>query len=101
MGLQKYRVDIEGEKQRNGGTPCYTSWMAGDTLALVRDCKVANARLSPRTVYVRGEADTAFSIPAACAYKGQTITGYLTSDDEGEYVFRVHTCELAKLTLTE
>lgn len=90
MGLQKYRADYPGDKQSNGGTPYYTKWMGGPTLALVRDCKIENADLPPRTVYVRGEADTFFSIPAACRHKGKTVTGYLTSDDKGEYVFRAH-----------
>jgi hypothetical protein len=89
MGLQKYRVDIEGGKQPNGGTPCYAQWMGGPTLALVRDCVIENLELEPRTVYVQGEADTWFSIPAACRFRGRTITGYLTMN-ESEYVFRAH-----------
>jgi hypothetical protein len=89
MGLQKYRADIAGEKQINGGTPFYSKWIGGTPLALVRACKIENRDIPARTVYVRGEADTAFSIPAACVYKRKTITGYLTST-EGEYVFRAH-----------
>lgn len=93
MGLQKYRADKAGDKQKNGGTPWYTHWIGGPTLALVRECKIENAAeaISPRTVYIRGEADTYFSIPAACTYKKKTITGYLTTDDNQEYVFRAHT----------
>lgn len=90
MGLQKLRADYAGEKQKNGGTPWYTKWMGGPTLALVRDCKIENADISPRTVYVRGEPDTFFSIPAACTYKRKTITGYITTDDNGEYIFKAH-----------
>jgi hypothetical protein len=90
MGLQKYRADYSGDKQSNGGIPYYTKWVGGPTLALVRNCKIENANFSPRTVYVRGEADTWFSIPAACTHKGKTVTGYLTCDDKGEYVFRAH-----------
>jgi len=90
MSLQKYRADVAGELQANGGTPYYTNWIGGPTLALVRNCKIENIALSPRTVYVRGEPDTWFSIPAACVSKRKVITGYLTSDNEGEFVFRAH-----------
>lgn len=88
MGLQKYRADKAGSKQKNGGTPYYTWWLGGPTLALVRDCKIADDRLTPRTVYVRDEADTYFSIPAACRYKGKTIKGYITGDMRGEFIFQ-------------
>ena len=91
MGLQKYRADEVGPKQKNGGIPCYAKWAWGPTLALVRNCKIENVDLSPRTVYVTGVADTYFSIPAACVAKKKTITGYITADDSGEYVFRAHT----------
>lgn len=94
MGLRKYRADITGPVQSNGGVPCYAKWMGGRTLALIRNCKIENTELSPRTVYVRGEPDTYFSIPAACnGPKRKTITGYITTDDNGEYVFRAHKSE--------
>ncbi len=91
MGLQKYRADKAGNKQLNGGIPFYCNLMGGPTLALIRNCKIEYINLAPRTVYVRGEADTWFSIPAACISKGKTITGYITTDDNREYVFRAHT----------
>lgn len=97
MGLQKYRADKAGEKQQNGGTPYYTHWMGGPTLALVRDCKIVNAEIGPRTVYVRGVHDTFFSMPAACRVHGKTITGWIGVDDNQEYVFHVHTEALARL----
>lgn len=91
MGLQKYRADSPGPKQANGATPHYTNWIGGPTLALVRDCPIENRPEWPaRTVYVRGEPDTWTSVPAACQYKGRTITGYLTTNDNGDYVFRAH-----------
>ena len=90
MSLQKFRADKAGNKQLNGGTPFYANWMGGPTLALIRDCKIENIDLLPRTVYVRGEPDTWFSIPAACVSKGKTITGYITTDDNREYVFRAY-----------
>lgn len=93
MGLQKYRADIEGEKQKNGGIPWYTKWVGGPSLALIRNCVIQNRDIPPRTVYIRGEPDTAFSQPAACCYKGKTITGYVCSED-GELVFRAHIDQL-------
>lgn len=87
MGLQLYRADSCGSKQINGGVPHYTKWIGGLTLALIRNCKVQNMDISPRTVYVRGEPDTFFSIPAACSHKRRTIKGYITTDDNGEYCF--------------
>jgi hypothetical protein len=41
-----------------------------------------------RTVYVTGEPDTYFSIPAVCSVAGCRVRGYLTGDDNGNYVFR-------------
>lgn len=94
---QKYRADYPGAKQSNGGIPYYTKWMGGPTLSLIRDCPTEHGK---RTVYIRGEADSFFSIPATYEYKRTsktggfvrtTITGYITTDDNGEYVFRPHT----------
>jgi hypothetical protein len=99
MGLQRYRADKQGAKQANGGTPWYSEWMGGPTLALIRNCFISNAPLdltselsNPRTVYVRGVADTFFTIPAACRYsciKGREriLKGYITIDENGEYYF--------------
>jgi hypothetical protein len=41
-----------------------------------------------RTVYITGEADTFFSIPAVCKLGGCRMRGYVTGDDTGNYVFR-------------
>lgn len=104
MGLQKYRADVAGDQQSNGATPYYAMWGGGRTLSLVHKCPIRNTvvndGVSPRTVYIRGEADTFFSIPAACAYtmprtmtsppKRVILRGYLTTDDVGEYEFRCH-----------
>jgi len=93
--LQKYRADIKGQKQSNGATPWYADWMGGPSLALVRNCPITNAHsdtsITPRTVYVRAEPDTFFSQPAACKYKGKTVRGYIKSDDNGDFVFRMYT----------
>lgn len=93
MGLQKYRADKQGEKQKNGGTVWYAQWFGGPTLALIRECKIVHdmpSEITPRTVYITGEADTWFSIPAACKLKGKVLRGYVACDDNGEYYFRAH-----------
>jgi hypothetical protein len=96
MGLQKDRNDRAGETQPDGAIPCYCDWMGGPTLSLVKNCRVENDEtITPRTVYVRGEPDTFFSIPAACRVRGKTVTGYLTTND-GQFVFRKHTEELSQ-----
>ena len=88
MGLQKYRADYPGQAQFNGGIPYYTKWMGGPSLALVRNCPTP---FGPRTVYVRGEADTYFSIPAACTFRRRTISGFLATGDGGQMIFVAHT----------
>lgn len=88
MGLQKYRADIMSQTQSDGSVPWFTKWMGGPSLSLIRNCPTP---FGPRTVYVRGEPDSWFSIPAACVHKRKTITGYITNGNmNGEYVFRAH-----------
>ncbi len=98
MGLQRFRADTSGNKQKNGATPWFTRWMGGPTLSLLRDCpvKVGDVVLEPRTVYITNHADTYFSMPAACIFKGKRITGYVGSED-GEYYFRAHNDQEGKV----
>jgi hypothetical protein len=91
MGLQKFRADKAGEKQSNGAIPFYAHWIGGPSLALIRNCPVNNATIGPRTVYIRGEADTMFTQPAACTYRKKTIRGYVTCDKNNELVFHALT----------
>ena len=102
MGLQRYRADVAGKKQANGGTPWYADWIGGPTLAFIRDCPISNAPLGltselsrPRTVYTTGEPDACFGIPAACRYrvvKGKQLVlrGWITTDEAGEFYFRAY-----------
>jgi hypothetical protein len=83
MGLQKYRADEAGTPYPSGAIPWYTSWMGGPSLALIRECPTP---FGPRTVYVRGEADTFFSLPSACRWKGRDVRGFLSLTD-GEVTF--------------
>lgn len=88
--LQKYRADVS-ETQADGAIVWSARWMGGDSLARVNNCRLANLEGDMRrTVYVLGEADTYFSIPAACKLFGRTVRGYLTGDDAGNLVF--HHC---------
>lgn len=90
MGLQKYRADIAGEKQLDGAIPYYTKWIGGPTLALIKNCRITGIDLPPRTVYITGEPETFFSLPAACRHRGKTIRGYVTCQGR-EYYFVART----------
>jgi hypothetical protein len=88
MTMQKYRADIS-ETQSDGAIVWKAQWMGGPSLARVNNCRLENLEGDMRaTVYVTGEADTWFSIPAVCSLKGARVRGYLTSDDERNIVFR-------------
>jgi hypothetical protein len=86
--VQKYRADV-WEKQNDGAIVWSTKWLGGPTLAKIENCRweslIGDVR---RTVYITGEADTYFSIPAVCSYAGKRIRGYVTGDGEGNSVFR-------------
>lgn len=88
--VQKYRAD-RAEKQQDGASVWYADWMGGATVSRINECRCANL-LGPNgvdmrsTVYVTGEADTFFSIPAVTSIKGCRVRGYVTGDD-GNLVF--------------
>ena len=88
MGLAKIRSD-KSEKQTDGAVCWFASWIGGPSLAKIENCRldklVGNMRA---TVYIQGEPDTYFSIPAKCYLFGRVVTGYVTGDDEGNSVFR-------------
>lgn len=86
--MQKYRAD-KSETQTDGAVIWRSEWLGGPSLAMVENCRLANmAGDMRRTVYVTGEPDTWFSIPAVCKLAGKRIRGYLTGDDDGNLVFR-------------
>lgn len=80
--MQKYRFDREGKPCPNGAIPIYSEWMGGPSLAGIRNCPT-NLNGDARTVYITGEPDTFFSIPAACRMFGCYVKGFVTSDDDG------------------
>lgn len=89
--LQKYRADYAGDVAPNGAVEWMARWMGGPTLALVRKCPVhltvMGQKVSPRTVYITGDADSFFTIPAACQVRinGRRVDvlGYVSYDDDG------------------
>jgi hypothetical protein len=88
MGMQKYRADVS-ETQKDGAIVWSAQWFGGPSMARINNCRWESiAGDVRRTVYIRGEADTAFSIPAVCFYYGACVRGYVTGDGEGNTVFR-------------
>jgi len=85
--MQKYRSDI-CQKQDDGAKVWLAQWLGGPSMAKIENCRLENlAGNMRRTVYITGEADTAFSIPAVCKLAGKRIKGYVTGDDDGNIVF--------------
>ncbi len=91
---QKYRADT-AEQQADGALVWCAQWMGGPSLAKIENCRLVNLQGDMRrTVYVIGEHDTWFSIPAVCKIGGKRVTGYLTIEDDprssgrGNLVFR-------------
>jgi hypothetical protein len=63
--------------------------MGGPSLAKIDKCRLENLTGDMRcTVYVTGEADTFFSVPAVCKLRGCRVRGYVTGDGDGNLVFR-------------
>jgi len=86
--MQKYRAD-KAETQADGAIAWYAEWMGGPSLARINNCRLDNlAGDMRRSVYITGEADTYFSIPAVTRLAGCTVRGYVTDDGEGNHVFR-------------
>ena len=86
--MQKYRADFS-TKQGDGAVVWCSRWFGGEPLARINNCRIESMEGGMRrTVYVTGEPDTWFSIPAAIRLQGCYVRGYITSDDAGNYVFR-------------
>ena len=80
--MMKYRADRK-ETNADGSVSWYAEWMGGPSLSKIENCRT-NLVGDPRvTAFIQGEADTFFSIPAKCSYRGCRIKGYVTSDDDG------------------
>jgi hypothetical protein len=89
MGMQKFYAGFH-QTQPDGAV----YWYATDalrTLSKIENCRLVNMQGGMRaTVYAAGHADTWFSVPAVCSLRGCKVTGYITGDDAGNYVF--HHC---------
>ena len=92
MSEQRYRAD-RAEHQLDGATVWRTDWMGGPTLARIDRCRLAGLLGEPRrTVYIMGEPDTWYSVPAVARYMGVRISGYVTVEEDesghGNLVFQ-------------
>jgi hypothetical protein len=86
--MRKYRVD-RWTPQEDGARCGLTLWMGGPSLAEIQNCRLDGLAGEPRAnVFITGEPDTFFSIPAVCSYKGCRVRGYVTCDDAGNNIFR-------------
>lgn len=83
MALQRYRADASDPPSPNGSVAWYANWVGGPTLSLIRSCPVDEEGVAPRTVYVTGEPDTFFSMPAACKVRGKTVKGWIGREESG------------------
>jgi hypothetical protein len=80
MGMQKYRADVS-RTQSDGAKVWSAKWMGGPSLAKIENCRMNLAGEPRATVYITGEADSFFSIPAVCSYKGVRMRGYVTGEE--------------------
>jgi len=86
--MQKYRSDTS-ETQADGAVVWHANWMGGPSLARIDNCRLENLQGDMRrTVYIIGEPDTFFSVPAVCKLSGCRVRGYVTTDDDRNLVFR-------------
>lgn len=91
--MLKYRADTS-ETQSDGAVVWRTVWMYGRPLAKIDNCRYASLAGDMRgTVYITGDADTFYSVPAITSIKGCRVIGYVTCDDERNLVFH-HCCWL-------
>ena len=82
MGIQKYRADKAKPVCDNGAIEWYSEWSFGPTLAMIEDCPIGNTDWH-QYVYIQGEADTYFTIPAAINVRGRRVMGFVTRDESG------------------
>lgn len=83
----RYRADYS-EQMPDGSLAWFARWLGGPTLSKIENCHWESLEGDTMvTAFVAGEADTYFSIPAYCHYRGCRVRGYLTGTDNGSYVF--------------
>lgn len=79
--MQRYRAD-KSTVNMDGSVSWHAHWRGGPSLSKIGNCRIFGTA-QRLTVYVTGEADTYFSIPACTRSCGKYVRGYLTSDDDG------------------
>ncbi len=84
--MQRYRADVSCT-QPDGATLWWAKWFGGKTYARINQCRIMIEGEPRRSVYMTGEPDTFFSIPAVTRYHGCRVTGYVTGDGDGNIVF--------------
>lgn len=79
MGMQKFYAGKARKPDPNGAI----QWVSSPygCLAKVDKCPCEDGKA--RTVYITGQPDTYFSIPAATRVRGKYVGGYVTSDENG------------------
>jgi hypothetical protein len=78
--MLKYRAD-KAVKEADGSVVWFSEpW---HVMAKIDNCRVCLAGDPRGAVYITGEPDTWFSIPAVMSYLGKRMKGYVTSDDDG------------------
>lgn len=83
----KYRAD-KSEQQSDNAIVWRSVWMGGTQLAKIDNCRLATLCGEMRcTVYITGDPDTWFSVPAMCHLQGCCVRGYVTKE-ENNLVFR-------------
>jgi hypothetical protein len=91
MGIQKYRADRRGDPNPDGSIPWFTDWVGGPSLAKIENCRFdEDAPNERRTVYITGDADTFFSQPGVCQWKGKRVKGFITQDEMGPVFHGYH-----------
>lgn len=86
--MQKYRADT-ATVQPDDATVWYAEWVGGPTLAKITNCRLVDlAGDMRRTVYITGEPDSWWTIPAICKIQGRRVRGYVSRDEDGDFVFR-------------
>jgi len=76
----------------------YAIWMGGLSLTYVKGilCQDEIRRIYHKT----GEPDTYFSMPGYVTVKGKKVKGYLTTNNDGVYEFRVYVNEKNSYLIT-
>lgn len=86
--MQVYRADVSFPNP-DGSILWCAKTIFGTHLAKIENCRLDSLEGNMRrTVYITGEANTYFSVPAVCMIQGCRVKGYVTHDSDDVLVFR-------------